>query len=193
MVRVLFARFKIRLLIVIVLATVVGLIMQSGSSSKEIVEPVLQYMMKTDYDVDQVFSNYLHIPGGNEIRTLPATTDVVLKMPCDFVDIEKSYGWHWSDEVEKEEFCPGIYLKVTDSTPVKPILAGTVEEVQTGAGTVHIKHADNLISIYGGLKEIAVKPGTKIKVNQVIGTTGQSLYFELRSQDGPVNPQSIFK
>ncbi len=190
-----FGRFKIRLLIVIVLAAMAGLIMQSGSPSKEVVEPVLQYIMATDYDIDKAFSGYLHIPGGNGVRTLPASTEAVLKMPCDFVDIEQGYGWHWNSKVEKQQFCPGMYLKVADNTLVKPILAGSVEEVQqeSGNGTVRIKHTGNLVSIYGGLKEIEVNQGSKVAVNQAIGKTGQSFYFELRSQDGPVNPQSIFK
>ena len=188
-----FGRFKNRLLIVIVLAALAGLIMQSSSSSKEVVEPVLQYIMETDYDIEKVFSGYIHIPGG--AGALPASTEVVLKMPCDFVDIERSYGWHWSSEVEKEEFCPGMYLKVEDNTLVKPVLAGSVEEVQKEAGssTVRIKHAGNLVSVYGGLKEIEVTQGSKVAVNQAIGKTGESFYFELRSQDGPVNPKSIFK
>ncbi len=195
MVRNLFGRFKMRLLIVIVLAAVVGLIMQSSSASKEVVEPVLQYIMETDYDIQDVFSGFIHIPDGNEMRTLPVSTEVVLKMPCDFVNIERSYGWHWSSEKEKQEFCPGMYLQVTDNTLVKPILAGSVEEVQkeAGNGTVRIKHAGNLVSIYGGLKDIEVTQGSKVVADQAIGKTGESFYFELRSQDGPVNPQSIFK
>lgn len=190
-----FGRFKNRLLIVVVLAALSGLIMQSGSSSKEVVEPVLQYIMETDYNLEKVFSGYLHIPNGNGVRALPASTEVVLKMPCDFVDIERSYGWHWRSEVDKEEFCPGMYLKVADNTLVKPVLAGSVEEVkkEAGSSTVRIKHADNLVSIYGGLKEIEVTQGSKVAVNQAIGKTGESFYFELRSQDGPVNPKSIFK
>lgn len=191
MVRGFYGRFKIRLLIVIVLAAIVGLVMQSDSSSKEVVGPVLQYTMETDYDLEKVFSD-LHIPG-NEVQDLPVANDVVLKMPCDFVDIEQTYGWHWSSEVKKEEFCPGMYLKVADNTLVKPVLAGSVEEVQEKTGTVHIKHTDKMESIYGGLKQINVKQGSKVEAEQAIGKTGRSFYFELRSEDGPVDPQSIFK
>lgn len=195
MVRNLFARFKIRLLVVIVLATVVGLIMQSSSTSKEVVEPVLQYIMETDYNIEDVFSGFIHTPDRNELDSLSAATDVVLKMPCDFVDIERSYGWHWSAEQKKQEFCPGMYLQVTENTSVKPILAGSVEEVreEAGNGTVQIKHAGNMVSIYGGLKDIKVNQGNKVTAEQIIGQTGESFYFELRSKDGPVNPQSIFK
>ncbi len=187
--------FRIRLLMVIVMAAMVGLIMQSGHSSKQVMEPVLHYIMDTDYDIQEVFSTYIHIPGGDKIKTLPTTTGTVLKMPCDFVDIERTYGWHYSPEVERQEFCPGIYFKVEDNTLVKPILAGTVENVQKekGNGTVRIRHAANLVSIYGGLKEIKVEKEAKVTEGQAIGKTGERFYFEVRSQDGPVNPQSIFK
>jgi len=187
--------FRIRLLIVIVLVAMVGLIMQSGHSSKEVVAPVLHYMMDTDYEIDKAFSTYIHKPDEDKMRALPTITGSVLKMPCDFVDIERNYGWHWSKEVEKTEFCPGIYFKVEDNTPVKPILPGYVEDLRLGQnnGTVRIKHAGNLVSVYGGLKEITVEKETRVAENQTIGKTGQRFYFEVRTQDGPVNPQSIFK
>lgn len=187
--------FRIRLLLVIVVAAMVGLIMQSGHSSKQVMEPVLHYIMDTDYDVQDVFSSYIHIPGEKKIETLPVTTGTVLKMPCDFVDIEKSYGWHWSSEVMRSEFCPGIYFKVADNTLVKPILPGKVQDIDREQDniTVRIKHAGNFISVYGGLKEIMVEKETKIDEDQPLGKTGEHFYFEVRGEDGPVNPQSIFK
>lgn len=187
--------FKIRLLMVIVMAAMVGLVMQSGHSSKRIMEPVLHYVMDANYDIQEVFSPYINLPGGDPIKNLPATTGTVLKMPCDFVDIERSYGWHWSKDVERTEFCPGIFFKVADNTLVKPILPGRVAEVQKDQanGTVRIQHEGELMSIYGGLKEIMVDKDAKVSEGQVLGKTGEHFYFEVRSPDGPVNPQSIFK
>lgn len=187
--------FKIRFLLVIVMAAMVGLIMQSGHSSKRVMEPVLHYIMYTDYDIKEVFSPYINLPGVDKIENLPATTGTVLRMPCDFLDIERNYGWYWSSQAGKTEFCPGIYLKVTDNTLVKPILPGMVEYVQKDRtdGKVRIKHEGNLVSIYGGLKEIMVDNNTRLAEGQALGKTGEHFYFEVRSQDGPVNPQSIFK
>lgn len=187
--------FKIRFLLVIVIAAMVGLIMQSGHSSKRIMEPVLHYIMYTDYDIKEVFSPYINLPGEDRIENLPVTTGNVIKMPCNFVDIERSYGWHWSQQTGRTEFCPGIYLKVTDNTLVKPILPGMVEYVQKDQsdGKVCIKHEGNLVSIYGGLKEIMVDNNTRLAEGQALGKTGERFYFEVRSQDDPVNPQSIFK
>ncbi|HZK86711.1 MAG TPA: hypothetical protein VFC40_01950 [Syntrophomonas sp.] len=69
-----FASFKIRLLMVIVLASVLGLIMQSNSPGKQAVEPVLQYIMKNDYDLNQAFSNFISRPGNQDIDKLPPST-----------------------------------------------------------------------------------------------------------------------
>ena len=188
--------FKLRLLGVIVLVAVVGLIMQSGQGSKQLVEPVLEYMMNNQYDVGKLISRYVNIPGAVDLtNALPVSGGTILRQPCEFLNIEHSYGWHWSQEEHKQKFCPGIYLKVKDNTTVKPILGGQVLEITTAAnqGTVLLKHDGNICSLYGGLKEILVDKGTKVGEDKIIGRTGDSFYFEVRGKDGPVNPQSIFK
>jgi murein DD-endopeptidase MepM/ murein hydrolase activator NlpD len=189
-------RFKLRLLGVIVLVTVVGLIMQSGHTSRQLVEPVLEYMMDNKYDVGKLISRYVNIPGTVDLNNaLPVSAGNVLRQPCEFLDIEHSYGWHWSQEEKKQKFCPGIYLKVKDNTTVKPILGGQVLQITRAddQGTVLIKHEGNIYSLYGGLKEILVNEGNKVEEDKLIGRTGDSFYFEVRGKDGPVNPQSIFK
>ena len=189
-------RFKLRLLGVIVLVTIIGVIMQSGHSSKQLVEPVLQYIMDNEYDVGVVLSRYIEIPGIGDLKSaLPVSGGVVLRKPCDFLAIERSFGWHWSQEQQKQIFNQGIYLKVKDDTVVSPMLSGKVEEITrtAGIGTVLIKHDANLFSLYGGLKEVLVAQGSSIGEDKAIGRTGDSFYFEVRGKDGPVNPQSIFK
>jgi murein DD-endopeptidase MepM/ murein hydrolase activator NlpD len=188
--------FKLRLLGVVVLVAVVGLIMQTGQSSRRLVEPVLEYMMDNQYDVGKLISHYVNIPGaGDGINALAVSGGTILRQPCEFLDIEHSYGWHWSQEEHKQKFCPGIYLKVKDNTTVKPILGGQVLEITrvSDQGTVLIKHDGNIYSLYGGLKEILVDKGSNVGEDKLIGRTGESFYFEVRGKDGPVNPQSIFK
>lgn len=188
--------FKLRLLGVVVLVAVVGLIMQTGQSSRQLVEPVLEYMMDNQYDVGKLISRYVNIPGAGEgIDALAVSGGTILRQPCEFLDVEHSYGWHWSQEEHKQKFSPGIYLKVKDDTTVKPILGGQVLEITrvSDQGTVLIKHDGNIYSLYGGLKEILVDNGSTVKEDELIGRTGESFYFEVRGKDGPVNPQSIFK
>jgi murein DD-endopeptidase MepM/ murein hydrolase activator NlpD len=85
-------------------------------------------------------------------------------------------------------------LKVDNSTLVKPIMKGQVEKI-SGQGnnrTVLIKHENELFSLYGGLKEVLVEEKQIVDINKTLGKTGTSFYFEIRNQDGPLNPQSIF-
>ncbi|PKM77439.1 MAG: hypothetical protein CVU90_07450 [Firmicutes bacterium HGW-Firmicutes-15] len=188
--------FKLRLLGVIVLVAVVGLFMQSGQDNRQLVEPVLEYMMDNKYDVGKLISRYVDVPGAVDLtKVLPVSGGTILRQPCEFLDIEHSYGWHWSQEEHKQTFCSGIYLKVKDNTTVKPILGGQVLEITRAAnqGTVLIKHDANIYSLYGGLKEILVDKGSNVGEDKLIGRTGESFYLEVRGKDGPVNPQSIFK
>ena len=190
-----FASFKIRLLMVIVLASVLGLVMQSNSPGKQAVEPVLQYIMKNDYDLNQAFSNFISRPGNQDIDKLPASTQTLLKAPCDFMRVEHNYGSFWSQALKRQEFYPGMSFKVANQTSVIAVLPGSVQSIQKNGTdlTVRIKHAGNLESVYGGLQEISVEKDSRVLMDQVIGKTGEHFYFELRSHDNPVNPQSIFK
>lgn len=190
-----FYSFKIRLLMVIVLAAVLGLVMQSNSPGKQAVEPVLRYIMTSDDTLTETFNHLIPQPADNSLTKLPASARTLLKAPCDYIKVEKNYGSYWSDELDRKAFNPGMSFKVAQSTPVKAVLPGTVQAI-TRAGqeyTVKIKHAGNLESIYGGLQKIDVKVDHPVLIEQVIGKTGDQFYFELRSKDDPVNPQSIFK
>lgn len=189
-------RFKLKLLGVIVVVTVVGLIMQSGQVSKQMVEPVLKYVMNNEYDVGAIISQYVNIPGSNELAgILPAAGGTVLSPPCEILGVERNYGWYWDKQEKKQKFSSGMHLEVKDGTVVKPIISGQVVEVTQSAdqGTALIKHDNNFYSYYGGLTQILVEKGTNIGDGELLGTTGSSLYFEVRGKDGPVNPQSIFE
>jgi murein DD-endopeptidase MepM/ murein hydrolase activator NlpD len=190
-----YASFRIRLLMVIVLASVLGLIMQSNSPSKQVVEPVIKYIMKSDNNFNQVFNNLISQPGNNEIDKLPASVQTLLKAPCNYVSVEHNYGSYWSETLKREEFNPGMTFKVNDNTRVIAVLPGIVESIQKKGTdyTVRIRHAANLESVYGGLQKISVSTKHPVIMDQVIGNTGEHFYFELRNKNDPVNPQSIFK
>ena len=190
-----FANFKIRLLLVIVLAAVLGLVMQSNNSGKQAVEPVLRYIMKSDYDPLQTFNHLILQRDPNSLEQLPASTRLLLKVPCDYLAVEQNFGSFWNEEQNSQTFNPGMIFKVAASTPVKTVLPGTVQTISQNSldYTVKIKHGGGLESIYGGLQEIDVKAGHPVLIEQIIGKTGDQFYFELRSQDDPINPRSIFE
>jgi len=188
--------FKIKMLGVIVIIAVVGLIMQSNQSGGQFVQSALKYIMDNKYDVRAVLARYVQIPGLGDVNDLlPASGGSLLRKPCEFLDIESHFGWHWDQQEKKNKFNPGMQLSVVKDTEVRPMLSGQVVQITAAADqkNVLIQHDSNLYSLYGGLQQILVKEGNSVKEDTVIGKTGESLYFEVRGKDGPVNPQSIFK
>lgn len=189
-------RFKIKLLVVIALVAVVGLIMQSGQTGRQVVEPVLRYIMYDQYDVGAFISQYTHIPGTNEAAgLLPVAGGQVLQPPCQIISIQRNYGWYWDKTEKKQKFSSGLVLEVNPGTAVNPIVGGQVLETDAaaGQGSVLVKHAGEFYSFYGGLLQTDVEPGQIVAPGDVLGKSGATLYFEIRSQDGPVNPHSLFE
>ena len=184
--------FKRRLLLVIVLVTIVGLIMQSGDRSRQAVEPVLRYIMTTDYPVEETLGRWFD---RQTVRSLPVDNPALLKCPCDFVRVERHYGWHWDTDHYRQGFFPGISLQVKKNTPVYPVFQGEISKVdpQNPQRQIVIDHGQQFLSYYGGLEQIMVKPGERIQSNTILGKTGDQLYFEIRTEEGPVDPHSIFK
>lgn len=188
--------FKLKMLGVIVIIAVLGMLMQSEQYGRQYVQSALKYVMDNKYDLRAVLARYVQIPGWEDLNTtLPVSSGVVLHKPCEYLDIELHYGWHWDQDEKKNKFNPGIQLKVVENTEVKPIMRGTVVRVASASGgtTVLIQHESNLQSLYGGLSQVMVQEGESIIADTLIGRTGESFYFEVRGDDGPVNPQSIFK
>lgn len=186
--------FRVRMLIVILISALAGFLMQASSSSRAMVEPVINYIMEKDYDVQQVLSN-LVANSKERSDTVPVMTNTVVQLPCHFISIDKSYGWYFNPQENKQQFYPGMSLKVKENTLVHPIMPGKVENITISGDErrILVKHSGGYFSLYGGLKEILVNEQETIELDSALGKTGENLYFELRNQDGPVDPQYIFK
>lgn len=185
--------FKIRMLIVIIIVFLAGFSMESGHSSKQLVESTIKYILK-DYGFNakiSLFWENVRPPRRNE--SMPASSSAILQIPCKFSAIERNYGWYYDQKSQQQEFLPGIYLGVEDNTMVKPIMAGYIEEIgQNEEGrTILIKHDSDFYSSYGGFREILVEKGVLVDNNTVLGKTGKLLYLEIRNSDGPVNPYNL--
>lgn len=186
--------FKIRMLIVIVIAALVGLVMQYDHGSRRIVEPALAYIMK-DYHVEQKIGHFIDNVKRAEPETVPTSGSQTLQAPCEFISIENSYGWYWNPETKRQEFSPGITLKVKENSMVKPVLPGQIIEIKGNISDrkILIKHNGDFSSEYDGLSEVLVNEKDWVKHNTVLGKTGSRLYFQVKNQDGPLNPNDIFK
>ncbi|NLJ73148.1 MAG: M23 family metallopeptidase [Syntrophomonadaceae bacterium] len=188
-----FKHFKIKLLAIIVVATLVSVGFQVNNHTREIITPVLSFMLK-DYEIEKkilvMLENSKIKP---EIPTVPAMTDS-FSTPVENYTIQKNYGWYYNANTKKQEFSPGIYLSVSKNSLVKSVMGGTVNSIsgEKDSRNITIKHGDNLYSHYKGLKEVLIEEDSPINKGEVLGKSSDYLYFELKSEEGPLNPVTIF-
>ena len=98
----------------------------------------------------------------------------------------------------------GIVYNSTDEFDVISIYSGDVIDVKKDellGFVVEIKHNDNLISTYSGLKSVNVKKGEKVSQKALIGKSGElkfdtnlknSLMFEIIKNGKYENPEQFF-
>lgn len=96
----------------------------------------------------------------------------------------------------------GITIRAEVGTPVSAAANGLVVFAQNygwSGLSVIIDHGQNTHTIYGHLEETNVVAGDKIKRGDPVGTVGTSgsfdgakLYFELRQNGVPKNPETFF-
>ncbi|MGE5391523.1 MAG: peptidoglycan DD-metalloendopeptidase family protein [Deltaproteobacteria bacterium] len=186
--------FKLRMLVVIVIATLAGLAMQSDNRSQSLVSPVLKYVMK-DYGIQEKMALYLeNMRGPGKGEGVPASGNITIQKPCVATGVTQHYGWYWNEDKGKQEFNAGMVLKVREGTLVRPVLSGRVDaiSIKQDGRQVKVVHDNGLISIYGGLQEVLVRQGAKVETGGVLGKTGEGLYFELQNEEGPLSPETIF-
>ncbi|MDD3890540.1 MAG: M23 family metallopeptidase, partial [Syntrophomonadaceae bacterium] len=84
---------------------------------------------------------------------------------------------------------------VKENSMVKPVLPGQIIEIKGNISDrkIVIKHNGDFSSEYDGLSEVLVSEKDWVKHNTVLGKTGSRLYFQVKNQDGPLNPNDIFK
>lgn len=187
--------FRIRMLIVVLIVLLVGLSVQSDHSSRYVVESLLTNYVLKDYGVESKLAMLVENTRSQiSDDNVPVMADGEMQAPCEYLTVARRYGWNWNEESRKQEFHPGVSLIVKDNTLVRPVLAGEVVEVsrQDEGRTILIKHSPDLFSYYKGLQEVLVREEQHIDQRQILGKTGKTLYFELRDQDGPMDPHSLF-
>lgn len=185
--------FRVRMFAVIIIVAITGFGLESGHSSRMIVEPTIRYILK-DYGFNNKISLFMeNIRPVSKDEKIPASGSSFLQIPCDFEAVERNYGWYYNHDKGKQEFLPGVYLKVEENTVINPILTGQVEKIDRNdeGRTILIKHDNDLYSLYGGLKEILVDNNAPVDNDTVLGKSGKLLYLEIRNSDGPINPYNL--
>jgi len=187
--------FKMKMLVVIIIAALAGLSIQSDHSSKKLVEPVIKYILK-DYGVEDRIALYVcRIKENRNAETVSVSSPTTLQLPCEFREIEREYGWYWNEEANQQEFFPAVLVEVQQNSVVRPIYEGIVADISSDerGRTVLIDHGGGLFSSYGGLREIMVDKGVEVTRDTAIAKNGEQLYFQISSNDGPLNPKKLFE
>jgi murein DD-endopeptidase MepM/ murein hydrolase activator NlpD len=141
--------------------------------------------------LDSYFDNHF-------ISTAPVNNkNIPLQLPCQFVNILKNYGWNWDSVSNQQVFCNGILMQVNDNSPVLPIASGKVEQIIDGGNeegfSILVKHDESFYSYYGKLNKPSVSAGDNLSLVKPIGLSSGELYLELRNQEGPIDPRTVFQ
>jgi len=186
------------LFVLLVLVAVLGIV-NFHSSAWYRVEPVLEYMMKDDYALDEKLWNWLK-PRDLEEQSTPekerVTSTGVVQSPCAGGAVIRHFGWRWNPEDQRQEFSPGVAIRLPDGSAIRAVLGGTVERItqeEDDRREIIVRHGANLISVYRGIKEVFVNVGDNVSSGQTIGKSRDVFEFELRNQEGPLNPEPLFQ
>jgi len=117
-------------------------------------------------------------------------------------DVRLRFGRQVDVEYQTTTQRMGIEIDAASGQPVRAVGAGRVifADYFRGYGQmVIVDHGGGTTSVSGYLAELAVQPKDAVLAGQVIGTVGETgslsgpgLYFEIRKDGKPVNPESWF-
>lgn len=120
-----------------------------------------------------------------------------INSPLDISLIRKEFGRNVNNSTNTESYNNGVDFSAADGSKVYSIASGTVAlvgEVPFYGKIIIIDHGNGYRSVYAVLNDVLIKPGDKIKQNQIIANSGsnldgQGLHFELWKDKTPLNPR----
>ncbi len=185
--------FKMRLFMAVLIVAMASIAVRTPEN-QESAKAVLQYVLK-DYGIQQRIVNMAFGWFDYPDRAVPTVSPQNMQIPCDFLSIDKHYGWTWNAKTGQEELFPGIRFKVPDNSLIQPIMDGKVIELNDApeGRSILLEHNNNIYSIYSGLKEVLVAKGSVISVGEILGKSGTNFYLEIRGPNGPIDPQLILE
>jgi septal ring factor EnvC (AmiA/AmiB activator) len=95
-----------------------------------------------------------------------------------------------------EDRSNGMVIAATAGAAVTAVAAGRVsyaEEFMTYGNLVIVDHGAGSFSLYGDLQDIAVGVNEDVAAGALLGHARSDLYFELRRQNSPVDPEPYLK
>ena len=141
-------------------------------------------------------------------KKLDTLTDAAIAIPSDkpvrTAEFMSAYG-HRSDPFERRvRMHEGIDLAAPIGTPIHATAEGTIVRAGWNSGgygnLVEIDHGRGIITRYGHLSAIQVRPGDRVTRGQQVGrmgstgrSTGSHLHYEVRIDGRSVNPIPFMK
>lgn len=120
-----------------------------------------------------------------------------INLPIDLGLITTNFGNISDNKTLAISLNNGVDFSIAKNSKVYSIAQGTVSivgEIPFYGKIIIITHSNGFRSVYASLSEVNVKAGDIIKLNQVIGKTGetlegQTMHFELWLNSSPLNPR----
>lgn len=182
--------FKTRLLAALIMIAALTWFYHGNSRFHDNLEPLVKYTTTKNYDIVGWGTRLWKDTNQN---TAPAVSTSGFQLPCTYTGIARHFGWYYNPKTNTQMFNPGIFLEIDKDTAVYPVLRGTVSKVvsQENGYQVVIQHGKGLISVVRGLRETDLKVGTEVEEDTVLGRASDLIYLEVRSTEGPINPESF--
>ena len=140
---------------------------------------------------------------GSKMSRINYSSDIIdrlkgsLNLPADIGLVRNSFGDLINNTTDTRLFNNGVDFTLSYGSKVYSVANGTVSIISSipyYVKTIIIRHDGGYRSVYSGLSDINVKPGDKVRVNQVIGKSGedpegQILHFEFWLDKTPLDPK----
>jgi septal ring factor EnvC (AmiA/AmiB activator) len=119
-----------------------------------------------------------------------------LNLPVEIGLIRTDFGENMDNKTASRFFNKGTDFSVSKGTKVYAIAGGTINligEVPYYGKLIIINHDNNYRTVYAVLDEVYVNSGDKVKLNQLIARSGETivgqiLHFEIWHDEVPLNP-----
>jgi murein DD-endopeptidase MepM/ murein hydrolase activator NlpD len=131
-------------------------------------------------------------------RLRSQAAEMPLARPVASTTISSRFGYRTDPFLHRPGFHAGIDFIAAYGSEIRATGSGTVTFADWNGGygkMIEIRHANGLVTRYGHLSVIFVKPGVKVRSGDVIGrvgssgrSTGPHLHYETRRSGSAVNP-----
>lgn len=115
--------------------------------------------------------------------------------------LSSGFGWRVHPVLRFRRLHKGLDIAAPHGSPIRAPADGVVAMAGRNGGYgnfVKLNHGSGLVTGFGHMSRIAVRPGTRVSQGTVIGyvgstgmSTGPHLHYELWKNGAPVNPRSV--